>query len=80
MLWESRACDDAGFFVHDALHDQIGFSSLRATIQRSVDGWPASGSSDFDVESIVMFAEDTQDAGIVQNSMVVSGEPYPIHH
>jgi hypothetical protein len=51
-----------------------------ATIQRSVDGWPASGSSDFDVESIVMFAEETQDAGIVQNSMVVSGEPYPIHH
>jgi hypothetical protein len=37
-----------------------------ATIQRSVDGWPASGSSDFDVESIAMFAEDTQDAGIVQ--------------
>ena len=49
-----------------------------------MDGRPAARqilmSSLFDVESIVMFAEDTQDAGIVQKLMVVSGEPDPIHH
>jgi hypothetical protein len=41
VLWESRARDDAGFFVHDALHeppDRILFPG--AAIQRSVDGHP----------------------------------------
>src|SRR5919201_4638512 len=41
VLWKSRARDDAGFFVHDALHespDRILFPD--AAIQRSVDDHP----------------------------------------
>ena len=41
VLWESRARDDAGFFVHDTLHEpRDRFLFPGAAIQRSVDGHP----------------------------------------